>query len=500
MRDQKKIGVSISYINLVLSTLINIFLTPMIISALGDTNYSIYKVMQSFAGPLIMFNLGVSTIVTRAIVKYESSEEKNLKQKQNTVGLALFTSVIMSIFVAIIGMVMCMLIPNIYGGNYNSAQIQIGQRTFIVFVIATICHILTDVFNGCAVGHERFAFNSSMGLLKNILRASLILVLIKLQFGVEAIAGTDCAASIVVLALSIYYSFVVLKERPKITHIEKRELVEMLSFSAAILLQAIVNQINGNVDTILLGAYISNKSIITMYSSALIIYSTYNQLVSIMGTFFLPKATRLVNNNASGAELTDFVIKPGRFQAMAAIAVVFGFAALGKQFISIWIGQRYIDAYYVILMLIVPVTVPLVENTAIAILDATLKRIFRSVVLVVMAVINVGISIVLIKICGFWGAAAGTFISLCIGHIILMNWYYAKTFNMNIKRMFLQIFKGILPSGFIAGVIVYFMSYFMPANNMTFIIRAGIFVVLYGGVLWLFGMTDEEKKYVKKII
>ena len=74
MKDQKKIGISLSYISMLLSTIANIVVTPIIISALGDNDYSIYKVMQAFAGPLIMFNLGVATIVTRAIVRYNTLE------------------------------------------------------------------------------------------------------------------------------------------------------------------------------------------------------------------------------------------------------------------------------------------------------------------------------------------------------------------------------------------------------------------------------------------
>ena len=95
MKDQKKLGVSISYLNLALGTATNIFLTSFIIKALGDEGYSIYKVMQSFAGPLAMFNLGVSTIVARAIVKYDTLEEHNLKEKKNTLALAMLTSAIM---------------------------------------------------------------------------------------------------------------------------------------------------------------------------------------------------------------------------------------------------------------------------------------------------------------------------------------------------------------------------------------------------------------------
>ena len=124
--------------------------------------------MQSFAGPLAMFNLGVSTIVARAIVKYDTLDEHNLKEKQNTLALAILTSTLMAVTVTIIGGVMCATIPSIYGANYSDGMIRKGQIIFLIFVFSTIFQILTDAFNGCAIGHERFAFNSGLLLLKNL--------------------------------------------------------------------------------------------------------------------------------------------------------------------------------------------------------------------------------------------------------------------------------------------------------------------------------------------
>ena len=500
MKDQKKLGVSISYLNLALGTVTNIFLTPFIIRMLGDDGYSIYKVMQSFSGPLAMFNLGVSTIVARAIVKYNTLEEHNLKEKQNTLALAMFTSAIMAVIVAIIGVMMCAMIPSIYGTNYSEGMIQKGQVIFSIFVLSTIFHILTDSFNGCAIGHERFAFNSGLSLLKNLLRIPLIVIVLKLGFDAVAVTLVDCLVSIIIFLSSSGYTLFVLKEYPKLTYIAKKELLEMLSFSSAILLQAIVNQINNNVDTMLLGAMIPEKWIITMYSSALLIYGTYNSIISVMSTFFLPKATRLVTTNASGEELTDFVIKPGRYQAMIAIAVVFGFVVLGKEFISIWIGNKYIDAYYIALILIIPVTVPLVENTVISILDATLKRLFRSIVLVVMALINVIVSVILIKKFSFWGAAMGTFLSLCVGHVFLMNWYYARTFKMNIVRMFASIFKGILPVGVLTAIICEPLTAWGENGVINFLVKGIEFVMIYCILLWKWGIKQDERKYIKDIL
>jgi hypothetical protein len=66
-----------------------------------------------------------------------------------------------------------------------------------------------------------------------------------------------------------------------------------------------------------------------MYSSALMIYSVYNMLISVFSGVYLPQATKLVHQGATGEQLTDFIIKPGRIQAVIALAVLGGFAVAG---------------------------------------------------------------------------------------------------------------------------------------------------------------------------
>ena len=61
----------------------------------------------------------------------------------------------------------------------------------------------------------------------------------------------------------------------------KNDIIAITSFSLAILLQAVVNQVNDNMDTVILGAMVAEKQVITMYSSALSIYTIYNSLISV---------------------------------------------------------------------------------------------------------------------------------------------------------------------------------------------------------------------------
>ena len=116
-----------------------------------------------------------------------------------------------------------------------------------------------------------------------------------------------------------------------------------------------------------------------------------------------------------------------------------------------------------------------------------------------MAVINVIVSIILVKMIGFWGAAIGTFASLIIGHGILMNIYYAKTFKMEIGRMFRSIFKGILPAGLAASLVCIPLSIFVENTIFFFLIKCASFMVVYALFLWLFGMNSDEKRMIRKM-
>ena len=450
--SQKKAGIILSYLNLIMGLVVNIFLTPFLIRSLGDLDYSLYKVIHSFAGPLTMFHLGISTIVTRSIVKCQTLEDYTEKDKRNTMAHALLASVIMSAVVAVVGVVMYHLIPGMYGNTYSEESIEVGQLLFVLYVLATVLHMLTDAFSGCLLGRERFAISSGIPLLKSILKIVLLVTLLSFLF-------------------TAVYALAVLKEVPRFYFLDMAQMKEILAFGVSILLQAVVNQVNNNVDTMILGAYVTEKQIITMYSSALAVYAVYNSLVSALSGVFVPKATRLVTQNASGRELTDFIVHPGRYQAMIAVACICGFALFGRNFITIWIGPQYLDAYWVILMLMIPVTVPLVQNAAIAILDAALKRIYRSVILVIMAVINVIVSLLFIRYMGFWGAALGTVLSLIVGHGFLMNIYYAKEFRIEIGRMFGGIFKGVLPAGLLAAALCVPLAIFLPNTTAMFLIK-----------------------------
>lgn len=498
MKDQKKQGILISYLNIVLSTLVNIVLTPILISFLTDEGYSVYRIIRSFAGPLAMLNLGVSTVVARNIAKFIVSEHKDYRENENKCAIAIIISVAMGLLIMFAGYMMQMLIPEIYGNTFSKESIRLAQQMLLVFSATTAVHIITEPFRGIIIGHGRFVLYHGSQTLQYILRFLTIYFLVKSGHNALSIAIVDLVLSIVILLVYYVYDSFVLHQRIRFYYIDKKTVSEFSSFALAILLQALVNQVNNNLDITILGA-VEPAGIITMYSAALTIYSVYNMLISVFIGVYLPQATQLVENKANGEQLTDFVIKPGRVQAMLAMCIIGGFAIVGKDFISIWIGSQYINAYYVALFLMIPATIPLVENVAIVILDAKLKLFFRSVTLIIMVVVNILLTLILVRFFGFWGALVGTVISLILGHGILMNIYYKTQIQLNVFRMFKEIFSGTLWVGIVAIICCVPISLFLNGTLYAVLIKGVAFILIYCVGMFFFGLRQDEKEYLKKI-
>ena len=221
--NQKRTGIIISYLNLLLGMVVNVFLTPFLISTLGDVDYSLYKVMQSLAGPLSMFNLGISTIVARSVVRHNNVIDYSEKDKQNTMALALLASCIMSVFVIVAGLFVYQFIPEFYGDKYTDTEVDTGGKLFVIFLISTVLHMLTDAFSGCIVGHERFVVNSSIPLIKTVLKILLLVVLLKSGMGVVAVVTVDLVLAMVVFLFTAGYAVLVLREIPKLYCFDKNK-------------------------------------------------------------------------------------------------------------------------------------------------------------------------------------------------------------------------------------------------------------------------------------
>ena len=117
------------------------------------------------------------------------------------------------------------------------------------------------------------------------------------------------------------------------------------------------------------------------------------ELSTAMSGVFLPNIVYLYERKKDMKEISDLFLRVGRLQMAILTLALGGYIALGKEFISLWVGDDYRDAYYIGLIIMLPALIPLTQNIGISILRAMNLHKYRSYMYLIIAILNVCISI-----------------------------------------------------------------------------------------------------------
>lgn len=495
MKNEKIKGSVIAYSTIIFQIIINFVFTPILIKALGIEEYGLYETMNSLGGTLLIMNFGIASIVSRNIVKYK--KENNKYELENFLAMSMLVSVFICLLVSVSGFILSKYIGNIYRNSLNNEQITKAKIMFVYIAINLGIMTWRNYTSGIITGYEKFSFASFTKLLKQILRVLFLSILLRIHIDGIIIVITDMVITIILIIIELLYCIFKIKVPIKYHQKNIATLKEIFFFSMASFIQTISNQINLTLDKVILGV-MTNTSIVAIYAIGLLIVNVMVSILQVISGFYLPDATRLVLENADGEKYTKFIIAPGRVQSIIGCGIVWGFALIGKEFLGIWVGENFKEIWLSTLILLIFTTLSYITNVANVILDAMLKKMSRALILIGTAILNVILTVLLIKPLGCLGAAIGTAVSMIIGNLLLMNIYYKRKIGINILEMYKGIFKGILLCAFMAFIIAYPFKFITGSDSTRMMICGGIFTLIYLITLIKIGLNENEKQLINK--
>lgn len=180
---------------------------------------------------------------------------------------------------------------------------------------------------------------------------------------------------------------------------------------------------------------------------------------------------------------------------MLCLAVLLGFICLGSDFIRIWAGDGYEEAYAIAVIVMIPFTIDLVQNLGITILQVMDKYLFRGVMYIFLSLVNIVMTLYFLKKYGIAGAAAATGISMFIGNGIVMNMYYSKVVGLNIGLFWKQVAGLSAPLLMYGSVVLVFRWAFgLSASSWLELIAYGcIFLIGFCIVLYKYSLNSDER-------
>ncbi len=497
MCSQRKAGVILSYVSEIIRILSALLYTPIMLRLLGQSEYGLYQLIHSVVAYLGVLSLGFTASYVRFYSRFKVNEKHDEIARLNGMFMTIF--LVIALIALVCGSLMTLNIRRIFSDGLTEAEYSTAKVLMVLLIINLALTFPNSVFSCIISAHERFFFHRLLGVLNNLLNPFLSLPLLILGYGSIGVVVVTTIITIGQLSANIWYVSFKMKEKFVFRNFDFSLLKEIWGFTFFIFLNQIIDQINWSVDRFLLGRMI-NTTAVAVYGLGGQINSMYLMLSSSISSVFVPKVNKIVAESDDNRQLSLLFNSIGRIQFMVLSLVLTGFVFFGQPFMRFWGGSGYEDSYYVALWLIIPVTVPLIQNLGIEIQRAKNKHQTRAVVYFLIAIGNIFLSIPLIKSYGPIGAAVGTTIALFVGNILFMNWYYHKKIGLDIQLFWRNIFSFI-PAMFFPILVGSCIMQFVPISRFVHLIFG---VMVYTGVfccsVWFLGMNQSEKAIVSSML
>lgn len=495
--NQKKAGVIITYFTMGIRVLIGFIYTPFMLLKVGDSQYGIYSLSLSLISFITLLDLGFSQTSVRYIAKARVLENKEEEEKLNGFFLQLYS--VIAVLALVIGIAIIFIYPVICKTTMTIQEAKLFRIVFSVLLVDTVVSFPMCIFSATINAYERFYFQKMLDLVLLIVKYVAMTLLLLIGYKVIAVIIAATATSILLKILNGLYCKKKLDISFRFGGYAKNMVKEISWFSFFIFLNLIIDFLYNNTDKLILGA-VNGTAAVTVYSFGVYFQSHFQELSTAMSSVFMPKIVYLFEHNRDMKGISDLFLRVGRLQMVILALTLSGFVAYGKEFIHLWLGMKYSDAYYIGILIMLPAFVPLTQNIGISVLRAMNLHKHRSYMYLAIAVFNVGISIPLAKRYAGIGAAVGTCVACIAGQIIFMNLYYAKKIGIDIIGYWRNVVHFLIMTIPIVVSAVFIKHIFPIKSLWSLLAHIVVYAVVYSVIYWLFVSNIYEKQMIKSLI
>ena len=566
-----KLGIVISYITLFISIIGAFVVTPRILEYLGDEQYGLLNFANSITAWLTVISsaLAASYIKFASEHKKENKDVGIVNTSYFRI-FGILALIMLAIIGAAIGIFYGF---NIQLPQYSYEENRLILSLLLVSGINVALNVFFSVFNNFLTYKKQFIFIRIVALAVSFLTFACNVIFAFVTRNVLSISIVAVVLTSLSSIITVIYAFRKEKMTFSHKGFRETSplIKSIIIFSSYVLLNAVVDQINAHLDKTLLGLMV-NAQAVTDYTLAKYFNGYLLVLVGAISSTFMPKVHEIVaeefeeykikeadfekfskeqkeiikqlklnkKNDPTNSlkydsqiaeirselkrrkkELNDIFksvdrkdlgvlfLKVSRMQMFITFLFAGGFISVGLEFMNLWLGIQKEYIYYYTLIPICLDMFALTYHCGIEVQRAMNKHRFRAFLYTGLALLNVAVSITLIKTLptGYevWGAFIGTAVSVVLGNLITLNLYNKFRIGLPIGRHFISLMKNVAYAG--AGIAAALcIRYFMPSSvglTARFMIQGITFVAIFLSLQLIFErktMIPLFKKVIKKFI
>ncbi|MBL8604388.1 MAG: oligosaccharide flippase family protein [Myxococcales bacterium] len=475
--------------------IISVVMTPFLVRRLGDEGYGIIALISGLVGYHGILYFGLGAAVVKFVAEHHAKEDREALDET--------VSTIFTIYLAIgvLWLILSLLLAPVLPGLFHlpAAKALDAQLMLLMMGVALFIHFPGSVYGGVVMGLERFDVLNRYNFVLLLLRTSL------------TVAAVSWRPSVLLVGA---INMVTLLAEPVVAWVFARRLVPWLTVSVKSFSRARMREL----------FTFSTQSFLFTLSEKLINYTDEFVISQARGpgavtNYVIP--LRLVDYARDALDKATLVLMPGvsaaaargeittlqtlwRFGNKAVMCLVapvsLVFVCWGHHVLSLWLDAEHADKGYPPLVWLAFAFIVQVAGRGLA------RPIFEGLgwlsiparITVIEGVLNLAMSVVLVRTWGIAGVGFATFVPAAISGVLVMPWYVCQrlgvSFVEHLGRTFVRTLPPLVPA---YGVLWAAERWGLHRHLVTTALVCLAVLIVYVVFAWGLTFSREERGIIR---
>jgi O-antigen/teichoic acid export membrane protein len=403
------------YVMFGLELLIGLLMLPFNALHLGASEYGLWMLAASIVAYFPILDLGLGGAMERSVAHYRAQRDPDAINEVASTLVFVFAATGLAAFLVVTGIAWNL--GSLF--DLNPSQARTGRLLIMIIGMQVALGLPFTIFGGVVNGFQRVYLNAAVGAAVSLAVAAVNATVLLAGGGLVTLVAAMTAvrmAGYLAYRLNAYRVFPLLRIRPSLFRLAR--LRELTGFGVWMLIQGASCRVNYASDPIVIAAFLTTGSV-AVWTIAQRLADAVLQLTNQLNYVLFPI---VVHADTSGRNdrLTEVLVQGTRLSLATILPVAGSLALLAEPVVVGWTGPQFAAAALLVKILSLVVLVRVGSWTANTVLQGAGGHRLVAISNSVTAMVNIGLSVLLIRWFGLPGVAVATLIPVTVRALVVV--------------------------------------------------------------------------------
>jgi O-antigen/teichoic acid export membrane protein len=483
-------GTVTRYVLLGVNVGLGVFLMPFTIRHLGQAEYGLWMMVASLTYYFQLLDLGYGSSLVKQVTEADARGDVDQVNRILSTFLGVY-AVLGSLAALGILAIVVYVIPRF--PNLDAGQVQVARVLLAIMGVRIALGFPMSVFGAATQARQRFALNNSVAILIALINGTLTYVVLASGRGVVTLVAATTSVSLLGYVAYAWTARVAFPEMSlRLSRFSRPLVREVTSLSVYFFMVDIAIQVGMNLDNVVIGAFIGTSAV-AVYSVALRLADYQRQLAGQFNALLFPVIVRLGSTGRTEA-LREMLIESTTLALAMIVGVTICMLGFAGPLIALWMGPGFEQSVPTLYILGTMGIVLVAQAPLGNVLLGTGRHRVVAMLSMADAVLNLGLSLLLVKRFGMLGVAAGTGVPVLVLNTLIVLPLACRTVGVGVPGFLRTIVRPSLAGAIPAVALCAALRIGAPPHSILAVLGEGTLVGLaYLAGLVAFGMNADVR-------